>query len=84
MIRRLSNSRYLNDNIEFHKTEEQINRILRTLHQQLGESERLLLEQLSEAYSHQYDIVFADGFYSAAELAVDLLQIRHFRSETDG
>lgn len=83
MIERLSNSRYLHGNVEFHRTEKQINQLLHSLHQQLGESGRVILEQLSEAYTHQYDAVFADGFYSAAELAEDLLQIRYSRYEID-
>ncbi len=83
MIERLSCDDYLNDNIKFNTTEGQINQLLLALHQQLGESGRDLLEQLSETYARQYDTVFAEGFYSAAELAEDLLRIRHFRSETD-
>lgn len=83
MIERLSNHGYLNGNIRFRETEGQINQILLLLHQQLGEAGRGLLEQLSEAYACQYDIVFVEGFYSAAELAADLLRIRCSRSETD-
>ncbi len=83
MIERLSNGRHLNGNIKFHNTEEQINQILLSLYQQLGESGHNLLEQLSEAYARQYDVVFAEGFYSAAELIADLLRIRYSRSETD-
>ena len=83
MIERLSNSTYLDCNAEFQKTEKQINQWLLLLHQQLGESGRVILEQLSEAYACQYDTVFAEGFYSAAELAVDLLRIRYSHCETD-
>ncbi len=83
MIERLSNGKYLNSNINFQTTEVEINKILLSLHRQLGETGRDLLEQLSEAYARQYDTIFAEGFYSAAELVVDLLRIRCSRSETD-
>ena len=83
MIERFSNSRYLHGNVEFHRTEKQINQLLHSLYQQLGESGRVILEQLSEAYAHQYDTVFAEGFYFAAELTADLLQIKYSRCETD-
>ncbi len=82
MTERLINGRYLNDNIKFRSTEEQINQILLSLYQQLGESGHSLLEQLSEAYAHQYDVVFVEGFYSAAELVGDLLRIRYSHFET--
>lgn len=82
-MEQLSNLRCLNDNVHFRKNEEQINKILLLLHQQSEKAGRDLLEQLSEAYTHQYDIVFAEGFCSAVDLAVDLLRIRYFHSETD-
>lgn len=84
MLERLSNRNYLNVNSEFRRTEGQINHLLQSLYQQLGEAGRDQLEQLSEAYASQYNTVYAEGFYSAAELTADLLQIRCSRSETDG
>lgn len=83
MIEQLSNIRRLNSSVEFRKTEKEINRILLLLHQQSEKTGCDLLEQLSEAYAHQYDVVFAEGFSFAAELAADLLRIRYFHSETD-
>lgn len=81
MIEQLSDVQRLNNNIHFRETEEQINKILLLLHQQLEKTGRDLLEQLSTSYAHQYDVAFQEGFCSAIELAIDLLKIRCSHNE---
>lgn len=76
MIEQFSELKPLSRNPQFNRNEAKVNKILLTLHKSLDDTDRALLEQLSQICAHQYSLAFAEGFYSAAELAADLLRIK--------